>query len=386
MFWLYRVVMGWNDCVMQYVKYGKDGPEVSRLGFGVMRLPARRKGAWGSVNWSRAIPVMRRAMAAGVDFFDTHHEYHEGLSEEAIGRALKGWKGRRIVIQTKTPMYRNLPLREYQRMVEEALRKCGVEQLDYLLSHSLRMGDFKRSGRKFFRLTDWAMKKGYVRRRGFSSHDTPEHVRAFIDTGEFSVMVLSYNWLNPVMAETIAYGAEKGMGVAIMNPVGGGALGETTREIRRMLPGAKTAAEIALRFVLSTPGVTLAMSGMSNFTQVNENARIAGRKTMLTARQRERMSAQMARFTGASKAICTACGYCLPCPHGVDIPGNFVFLTQARVLGLMASSRARFSQLRKRREGDASALACRRCGKCLARCPNEVPIIEQLEETAALLT
>ena len=81
---------------MQYRQYGQEGPRVSALGFGVMRLPHRKKGDWDSVNFSRAVPLLRQALEAGVNFLDSHHRYHGGLSEVAIGRALRGWKGQRV--------------------------------------------------------------------------------------------------------------------------------------------------------------------------------------------------------------------------------------------------------------------------------------------------
>jgi len=370
---------------MQYRKYGKDGPEVSVLGFGAMRLPARREGDWGSVNFTKSTAVIRRALEAGVNFFDTHHNYHHGLSEEAIGRALKGWKGQRVYVQTKTPFYRPEPMKFFQGQIEQALEKLGVECIDYLLFHSMRMDQFKRRGRGFFRLTDWAMKRGYVRHRGFSSHETPENVRAFVDTGEFSAMVVSYNWLNPEMAKTIAYAARKGMGVAVMNPVGGGHLAVDRPEILRLLRGAKTAAELALRFVLSTPGVTLALSGMNTLEQVTENAATADRKTYMTAKQRQEMRRRLKKIRSKAAEYCTGCGYCMPCPNGVDIPANFLLLSQAKLFGLTEMGKHRFQQLRRHRHGDKSALACVRCGECLPKCPNDIPIIDQLAETAELL-
>ncbi|KPK79264.1 MAG: hypothetical protein AMJ81_13530 [Phycisphaerae bacterium SM23_33] len=370
---------------MQYRRYGKDGPEVSVLGFGAMRLPQRKESDWGTVNFTRATAVIRRALDAGVSFIDTHHNYHRGLSEEAIGRVLKRWKGRRIYVQTKTPFYREEPLDYFKKLIEQALTKLGVDCIDYLLFHSMNMGMFKKRGRAFFRLTDWAMKRGLIRHRGFSSHDKPENVKAFIDTGEFSAMVLSYNWFNPTMAKSLAYGAGKGLGVAVMNPIGGGALAAGTPQVRRLLPGARSGPEVALRFVLATPGVAVALSGMSTVAQVDENTRIAGRKSYMTPRQRGLMRQRLKRVKRKFQQVCTSCGYCMPCPHGVDIPQNFLLLNQARYLGLLEWARTRFGQLRKRRSGDRSALACTKCGKCLPKCPNDVPIIEQLELTAALL-
>ena len=371
---------------MQYRQYGKNGPMVSRLGFGVMRLPRRKQGGKSVVNFSKAVEVMRRAMAAGVDFFDSHHNYHSGQSEEAIGRALKGWKGQRIYIQTKTPFYRPEPQKFFKRLIEEALEKTGVNYIDYLLFHSMRMDVFKKRGKEFFKVTDWAIKKGYVRHRGFSSHDTPENVKKFIDTGEFSAMVLSYNWMNPTMADVLSYGARKGLGVAVMNPMGGGNLAFDTPQVLRLLKGAKTAAEVSLRYVLSTPGVTLAMSGMNTNEQVDENTAIVSRRAPMTPLQRKNMLKQLKEIQRLGTLVCAACGYCMPCPAGVDIPTNLKLLNQARLLGLQEYSRSLFGGLRNRPEGDHSALACKKCGKCLSKCPNDVNIIERLEETAELLS
>lgn len=369
---------------MRYSRYGQDGPEVSALGFGVMRLPPRRQGEWGSVNFTRSIQVLRAALEAGVNFFDTHHNYHNGLSEEAIGRALKGQK-RPVVIQTKTPFYKPEPLKYFQVLVEQALVKLGVGCIDYLLFHSMDMKMFTQRGKGFLKLTDWAMKKGYIRRRGFSSHDSVQNIKAFVDTGEFSAMLVSFNWLNPYVEEAIAYAAGKGMGVSVMNPLAGGMLSAETAPIRRLLPAAAASAEIGLRYVLSTPGVNLALSGMNAVEQVEQNAATASLDRPMTPAQRRAFVKRLDRLRLRGQRICTACGYCMPCPHGVNIPENFQLLNRARLFGLLESGRERFARLTRRKDGDHSARACRRCGACLPKCPNKVPIIRQLEQTAKLL-
>ncbi len=371
---------------MRYKRYEKGGSKVSVLGFGVMRLPPRRKGNRGGVNFTRSVAVMRRAMESGVNLFDSHHMYHGGLSEEAIGRALKGWKGQRIIIQTKTPFYEPKPQSHYKQLIEQALEKTGVNCIDYLLFHSLKLEEFKKRIKAFFRLTDWAMKHGYVRRRGFSSHDTPQNVKKFIDSGEFSIMLVSYNWLNSEMAKTIRYGAEKGLGVSIMNPVGGGALATNTAEILRLLRGAKSAPEIAMRYALSTPGVSVAFSGMNAIEQVDENVAVANRKVYMTPQQRKGMLDKLKGIKRRGMLICTSCGYCMSCSNGVDIPGNLRLLSQAKLLGLREHGITVFRGFRQHADGDRSAIACTKCGRCLPKCPNDIPIIDRLAETAELLT
>ncbi len=370
---------------MQYHAYGTNGPMVSAVGFGVMRLPPKKGGGWGSVNFSQGVPVLRHAMEQGINFFDSHHNYHGGLSEVALGKALKGWKGQRIVIQTKTPFYREEKLDFFKKLLEEAITKLGVNCIDYLLFHSMDMKMFQKRGKGFFQLTDWAMKKGLIRARGFSSHDTSENIKKFVDTGEFSAMLVSYNWLNRSVADAIAYAADKGMGVSVMNPVGGGSLSTGTRPILALLPRAKSAPEVALRYVLATPGVCTAMSGMNTLAQVDENVAIGGMKTYMTAAARAAMGKKLEQLHARSQVICTHCGYCMPCPAGVNIPENFLLLNRAKLLGLQELARVGLRQLKEHKDGDKSALACKQCGACLSKCPNKVKIIRQLQETAKLM-
>jgi len=370
---------------MQYKPYGADGPQISRLGFGVMRLPLAASGEYADVDFQASTCVLRAAFAAGCNFVDSHHGYHGGHSEVAIGKALRGWRGQRVYVQTKTPWYREEPVEYFERLLDEALEKLGVDSIDYLLHHAMTMTHWQTRGKAFIKFTDRALARGLIRHRGFSSHETPANVRAFIDTGEFAVMLVSYNWMNPQMRDVIAYAADKGMGVTVMNPVGGGALAASTRQILDLLPTADSAAEVSLRYVLATPGVTCALSGMGTLEQVAENASIAGLAEPLTAAEQTAMQSRLRAIEREAAQFCTACGYCMPCEHGVDIPGNLKLLNQVRFFGLRDWAARQYRRLRERGDADRSAAACRRCGACEPKCPNNVAIIELLAETRALL-
>ncbi len=370
---------------MKYRQYGSDGPLVSRLGFGVMRLPGKKKDDWGSVHYARSVEVMRAAMNAGVNLFDTHHGYHHGKSEIAIGKALKGWKGQKIYIQTKTPWYRDEPIEYFERLLDESLEKMGVDCIDYLFHHSIDLATWKKKGRAFVKFTDKAMKRGLIRRRGASVHDAPQSVKKIIDTGEFSALLFSYNWMNPKLREMIEYAASKGIGVSIMNPVGGGSLAAPTKEIMALLPGAKTPAELSLRYVLATPGVVSALSGMNTVAQVEENAAVANRKVPLTPAEERRFLSRLENIRSEASKFCTQCGYCMPCKHGVQIPQTFEWYNRAKFFGQVEFARKRYESMAKAKEGDKSAAACKACGECLKRCPIKVPIIQRLHEAAKLL-
>lgn len=365
---------------MQYRTYGKHGPEVSALGYGVMRLPMRKD----SLNAAKSQRLLRHALELGVNFLDSHHLYQNSLSEVAIGRAIKGFKSSRpIVLQTKTPFYHDKPLDHFKKLLDEAVAKLGVAPIDYLLFHSMDMASFKKRGRQFFRLTDWAVKQGLIRHRGFSSHDSAGNVKQFVDTGEFAAMLLSYNWLNRAMGDCLAYGAGRGLAVSVMNPIGGGQLAMTHPRVLRLLPGAKSAAEVGLRFVLATPGVSVALSGMNEIAQIDENVRIASQKAAMTPHQRHVMHQRLAAAKKDMEAFCTSCGYCQPCPCGVDIPANFRLLHSAQHFGLIAYAKRQYQALVKHNK---SGLLCKKCGACLPKCPINVPIVARLAEAARLLS
>ena len=368
---------------MQYLEYGKNGPKISRLGFGCMRLPTLHND-YNAVNYPAATRILRAAMEAGVNFFDSHATYHGSNSELALGKALKGWKGPRICIQTKTPWYKDEPREYFEKLLYATLEKLGVDGIDYLFHHSLSMDVWRKRGRQFIAFTDWAMNRGLIHHRGFSSHDSGKNINQFIKTGEFDAMLVPHNWLNPVYVEQIALAAERGMGVSVMNPVGGGFLAMNAPQVLNLLPGAKTAAEVGLRYALATPGVVAALSGMNAIAQVRENVATASRKTPLTAGERQAMNSAMARIEAQTKAFCSACGYCMPCPHGVDIPLNFRALQRERFFGQTKLAKLEYQSL-KTDKSDTRATRCKRCGKCEPKCPNQVPIVRQLREVAHTL-
>jgi len=382
-FWL-RNTHPWAKGIMKYRQYGTGGPDVSRLSFGAMRLPLRNQRDNSAVNFTKSRQVIRHALENGVNFIDSHHQYHGGNSEVAVGRALKGWKGHRVYLQTKTPWYReDVPVETFERILDRALVRLGVDCIDYLLHHAMSMDTWKKRGKKFLKCTDKAINKGIIAARGFSSHETPENIKAFVDTGEFQVMLVSYNWMNPEVGDAIAYAADKGMGVSVMNPLGGGTLTVSTPEILRLLPGSKSSVELALRYVLGTRGVATTFSGMNTIQQVDENVAVGSRRTALTEKQSDGMSRRLAKMEKMSTEFCTSCGYCMPCEQGVDIPNNFKIYQQSRLLGLHDPARRQYASLVKSTDGENhSASACTRCGACEPKCPNKIPIIEQLAEVS----
>jgi predicted aldo/keto reductase-like oxidoreductase len=184
--------------------------------------------------------------------------------------------------------------------------------------------------------------------------------------------------------DVIAHAHEKKMGVAVMGPVGGGRLAAPSQMIRPLVAEAGSAPEIALRFVLSNPNVTLALSGMTSMKMLEENVGAADRREQLSAGEKKRIAGALKKIDGLAALYCTGCRYCMPCPHRVDIPGNFEAMNYYRVWDLKEYAKDLYKRMGRNRSR-RWAEACAECGQCEAKCPQNIPIRSRLREVAKTL-
>ena len=362
---------------MQYAMLGRTGYRVSRLGFGAMRLPMKRD----VVDRDKAVPMIRRAFEGGVNYIDTAVGYCNHDSQRAVGEALKGWRDR-VVVSTKNPHYNKADDRPWWKNLEDSLKRLDVDAIDIYNFHGLSWRGFEEHVAGPGGMLEWMQKardQGLIRHICFSFHDSAENLIKLAQTGQFASVTLQYNLLDRTLEKALPVVGKLGMGIVVMGPVGGGRLGSPSPAIGKMLPGAKSVPEIAFRFVLANPSVTVALSGMSEMQQVEENLRVASRATPLLAAERRRVQATLARYKKLAELYCTGCDYCMPCPAGVEIPRNFSALNAARVYGLPDHAKQEYQGI----QGKASR--CLACGRCVKKCPQHIAIIAQLRETVRTL-
>ena len=369
---------------MQYRPFGKTGAMVSALGFGAMRLPMTPDGK--HIDEEKAIPVLRRAFELGVNYFDTAPYYCEKESEIVVGKAIKPFRDK-VYLSTKNPVEDASGIHWRQRL-ELSLRKLDTDAIDFYHLWGINWKQYEERidvKRGPLAAARRAKREGLIRHLSFSFHDKPDALIRLIDTGHFESMTVQYNLLDRANEGGIAYARERGLGVVIMGPVGGGRLGAFSPEISRLAPGgAKSTPELALRFVLSNPGVSVALSGMGSVQMVEENAATASRLEPLSDDERVRMGQSMDEIRRLADLYCTGCGYCMPCPNEVNIPKSFEYMNYYRLYGLRTFAREAYAKIGqpgswiKGKQADA----CLECGECEPKCPQKIPIIEQLKEVA----
>jgi len=369
---------------MQYVQLGNTGYRVSRLGFGSMRLPMRTIGKESYVDIDRAVAVLHRAFELGVNYVDSGFVYCSSESELVVGRALEQWPRRdEIMVTTKCTKFRMENPGDLRRMLEHQLWRLRRDYLDFYLFHGIGWDNWHEIEAK----TGWvkemmqAKEEGLVKQVGFSFHDKPENMIRLIDEGLFSLVTCQYNYLDRANEEAITYANEKGLGVVIMGPVGGGRLAVIPKGVRELESlSAEGAAELALRFVLSHPGVHVALSGMGSIEMVEQNV-AAIDKGPLSVDEVQTINTMMEKSKGLADLYCTGCQYCLPCPNGVNIPRCFTLYNYYKVYGLEEYALENYQRLVA---NGSDASACVECETCLDRCPQHIDIPRQLQQVAEL--
>lgn len=362
---------------MQYRTLGRTGYKVSQLGFGAMRLPMKGD----KVDRDLAIPMIHKALDGGVNYIDSAVGYCNKDSQRAVGEALKGRRDR-IVVSTKNPYYGENE-KEWWTNLENSLERLKVDSIDIYSTHGLKWKVYMESVAP--RVTKWMKKakdQGLIKHIGTSFHDSNEALRKIVDTGFYESVTLQYNLLDRQLEDAIAYAHAKGMGVVVMGPVGGGQLGASSEVLQGILPGIKRVPELALRFVLSNPGVSVALSGMSTMEQVEENLKTCSEPISLSSADRHAVEEHLERLDKMRDLYCSGCGYCKPCPQGVDIPQVFQIYNDARVYGLWDHARGTYEWLKSEK---ASADFCSECGSCLEKCPQKIAIPDRLKEAETVL-
>jgi predicted aldo/keto reductase-like oxidoreductase len=370
----------------QQMNYRKDkkGNDLSILGYGCMRFT--KKGS--SIDIDKAEKEVMEAINSGVNYFDTAYVYPG--SEAAFGEILKRNNCReKIYIATKLPHYMVKSKKDLEKYFNEQLRRLNTDYIDYYLMHMLT--DVKTWEKlKALGAEEWLkekVEKGQIRNVGFSYHGNTETFINLLESYDWDFCQIQYNYIDEhsqAGRRGLEAANKKGLPVIIMEPLRGGRLvnllPEKAKEIIKENSRKYTPAEWAFRWLWNQPEVTCILSGMNSMDMVKENINIASNITVgeFTEEDFELIEQVKNEINRNVKVGCTGCGYCIPCPKGVDIPGTFHAYNMMYAEN-KSNGRREYLMCTALRKNPTSASLCVECGKCEQHCPQHIEIRKELK-------
>ena len=388
------------------VQHG-SGKQISLLGFGMMRLPNDQDEVNRLVDY---------AIEHGVNYFDTAPMYMRGQSEVLTGNALARHPREKFFIATKmSNQGPNLwDFDEAVKMYRQSFQRLRTDYIDYYLLHSIGGGGVDTLKKRFLDngLLDFLLKEreaGRIRHLGFSYHGDVSAFDWLLDHNDeyhWDFVQIQMNFLDwrhaslrggrrvDADAEYLYNKCEKlGIQNVIMEPLRGGAFGRMAQELTDQLKARRpddSTARWSFRWVGSHSNILTVLSGMNRMDHLEENVSTFSPLEVCTEAENTLLAEIADQMSGFPTIPCTTCEYCMPCPYGVNIPGNFAVYSEAvtnHILPLPDKSAPDYAE-RKQQFMDAYkkalpeektwAYACQDCEECLSKCPQQIRIPNQL--------
>ena len=382
---------------------GSITDKVSALGFGAMRMPSSR---------TESINMIRYAIDNGVNYVDTAFTYHGGKSEVIVGKALLDGYREKVTLTTKSPLWMIKTREDFDKRLNKQLRRLNTNP-DIYLFHGMKRDRLEKvKNLNLIEKMEEAKAEGKFKYIGFSFHDSFDAFKEIIDYYDWDCCQIQHNYIDvdfQAGTKGLKYAASKNIPVIIMEPIRGGQLAipqdklDSKPDIKDVLeqsPVKRTMPDWALQFLWNQPEVSVVLSGMSTMQQVIENVESASNSGIntLTKQELETISALRETFKKYFVVPCTNCGYCMPCPNGVNIPTINRLVNEANYWGTsnnpivlyfygsLAKTPEELEQ--KRTEGEEAEGAqtlCIQCGECVEKCPQEINIPDIMEKANRIL-
>ena len=361
------------------------GNQLSILGFGCMRFPQKM----GIIDMKETESEIMTAYEAGVNYYDTAYIYPG--SEAALGEILeKNQIREKVYIATKLPHYLIKKYEDLDKLFGEELKRLRTDYVDYYLMHMLTDTDTW-NRLKNLGIEKWIEEKkasGAIRQIGFSYHGNSEMFCNLVDAHDWDFCQIQYNYMDEhsqAGRRGLYHAHEKGIPVIIMEPLRGGKLvnrlPDTAKKIFEEYKIKRTPAQWAFRWLWDQPEVTVVLSGMNSDEMVRDNIQTASTVEVgeLSEDEQQMLKQVVAAINAKMKVGCTGCGYCMPCPKGVDIPGTFAAYNRRFAEGKFWSL-VDYVICTTIRKNSTAASNCVGCGKCEKHCPQHIEIRKCLKD------
>lgn len=368
---------------MYYKEYGNTGIKVSAVGLGTMRYDEEDIKA-GRLEKCAQIPLY--ALEKGINYWDTAPFYCDDKSETVTGIALSQVNRSEVYVtskvnfgtlQTKTPTKE-----DFRKRLETSLARLQTDYIDfYHMWCMLSLDSWEKHMEALYGFFEEAKREGLIRHIVFSSHMEGNDIEAVVESGQFEGMLIGYNALNYRFRQSgIKKAHQSGMGVVVMNPLGGGLIPQNPESFAYLTEGTDlTVPQAALRFVASHKEITVALAGCTTKAHVDDAVKAVENLQEMSA---EGVVKKYESSGMALNNLCTGCAYCKGCPKDIEIPKLMDAYNQKLLTGDQ-------SKIVDRMENHWSinakqAADCIACGKCERQCTQHLPIIERLGEIASI--
>ena len=358
------------------------GTKLSALGMGNMRLPIKHGGGDGDIDFDRGREIIDKAMAEGVNYYDTAYVYHSGKSEGFLKEVLvKRYPRDSFYIADKFFIQANP---DYKAVFEEQLERLGTDHIDFYLIHSVtdNLADkYINSGC----IEYFAEQKrlGRIKNLGFSSHSSPETLKRFSEYRDWDfaqIQLNYYDWLFGSSKQEYEILREKNIPMVIMEPVRGGRLADLTPDAAKLLKDARpdsTIASWAFNWLQRLDGIKVILSGMSDNAQMADNLKTFSDSTALSDEEEKILFDACRIFSKTVKVPCTACRYCCDgCPAEINIPAVLSLYNRYKLDGPWALEDMG-SVDTKGKPAD-----CVGCKACEEHCPQGIAVSDIMAELA----
>ncbi len=378
---------------MQYREVGNTGIKVSALGFGTMRFKGKENAA----------EIIAHGLPLGLTYFDVGSAYSfkafDDNAETWTGAAIAGVPREQIVVSAKAQpragepkVDRGLGIStrdDMWRCIENSLQRLGLEWLDFYQLWDMSADDHFEAACVGSDSPLQAMREardqGLVKHLGTTSHGKADNIIKWLTAVEdFRFITIYYNFNDRAMEKVVEYAREHGIGVCIMGPLRGGLLTGQSEAFARALPdlAGLPVQQIALRFLLGTPGITTVISGMNEIAHLEENAAVASLEQPMTPAQREGFIAAFEEFTGG-EPLCTNCNYCAgACPQELPVSAAMSMYQLHSVFGVASAEKMITNTFGP---GKKDPGVCTACGACVEKCPQKLPIPDRMERLSAIV-